>query len=255
MGIPLTIYNVCKLQLNALVPNASSSSNLTARKLTGRDEEIFIIAATTGYSLEVLTIGCIPVVLGNLFKGYEKIPKTGSGIPCSKNLWMLFLALISLLVGYAAMIFFSCARRVQMYGYTNTLLLNALPNCIHCGTYIFTKSSALLVSGSLITKLINKCLKSDENTIVADVKSCMKDYNFLRKNMGPLLLIFMFSDSLLVMSNSFMMYMACSTKFYNFMVTYIFWDLSEIFSLIFICILCDECNNALKFLLIPLRYT
>ena len=42
---------------------------------------------------------------------YEKIPKNGSGIPFSKNLWMLFLALISLLVGYTVMIFFSLPRQ------------------------------------------------------------------------------------------------------------------------------------------------
>ena len=121
--------------------------------------------------------------------------------------------------------------------------------------YVFLTFSAYFLSGSIISVLMNKCMKANKIVLIGEVKSCLKYYNCVRSKLGPLLLIFMSIDSLLVMLNTFMSYLACSPKYYVYMITYILWTLNGMLSLIYICVLCDACFNTLKGLLIPIRYT
>ena len=86
------------------------------------------------------------------------------------------------------------------------VVLNILSMCTHWVNYMIVRWAALFLIAYLTIHLMEKCSNADKKSIVEDVASCLRDYGILKSNIGPLLLVFMFIDSILVMLNSFMIY-------------------------------------------------
>ena len=216
--IPSTLYMVCYWIFNVYVlePVETNGNYSSKSNSTSNTVNFYSIASYTGLSLELISVACTPLILGSIFSSSTEFLTNESFTPISKFVMVLCLAKLFLLGGYSLLIFFS---------------------------------------GSIISVLMNKCMKANKIVLIGEVKSCLKYYNCVRSKLGPLLLIFMSIDSLLVMLNTFMSYLACSPKYYVYMITYILWTLNGMLSLIYICVLCDACFNTLKGLLIPIRYT
>ena len=255
--IPSTLYMVCYWIFNVYVlepvetnGNYSSKSNSTSNTVN-----FYSIASYTGLSLELISVACTPLILGSIFSSSTEFLTNESFTPISKFVMVLCLAKLFLLGGYSLLIFFACYIDAQQYGLLYVILLYGIPKSYHCMNYVFLTFSAYFLSGSIISVLMNKCMKANKIVLIGEVKSCLKYYNCVRSKLGPLLLIFMSIDSLLVMLNTFMSYLACSPKYYVYMITFILWTLNGMLSLIYICVLCDACFNTLKGLLIPIRYT
>jgi hypothetical protein len=127
-------------------------------------------------------------------------------------------------------------------------------NSIHCVIYLFLKFSALFLLEITINRSITDCKRASETDIVIDVKRCLTEFQRLVSNLGPLLLTLMSIDSFSVMMNSFMLYLTCIAQMYVHTLNFALCDLSGIFSLIYICVLCTKCSSSVKILLIPLRF-
>ena len=239
------LFYVAVLQTNE---NNSTSSNFT-----NSDATAFNLAFFTSIGLELLTIAIIPLILWKMFKGQEHLLNNEEKIPFPYFLPILILAKVFLLAGDSVMIVFSCYAHAQQNEISYSLIIAGLLKGLHCFIYILLTFSALFISESLMAKLMLKCSNTDASEFVTEVKRCLQDYNVLRSNLGPMLLMFMSIDSLLVMLNSFMIYLACRPNYFVYFTVFVFWNLNGMLSLIYICIFCDDCYSSVKCLLVPIR--
>jgi len=245
--LPTSIFYVCGWQYSIL--RAEATKNTTALNITTSDNSAADLALYFGFAFELVYIFFTPLALGQMFSGQEKIRKSECFVQFPKYMKTLLLATVALLLSYLV--------KISFEGHHNkyTVLLSLLPRCLHWSRYWFIRFSAFLLIGSVLEGLTKKNLSSKEETIVVDTRRCLKDHHQLTFSAGPFLLFTMSVDSLLVMLYSFMVYMAWTYSFYYFMLHFLFMDINVIFSLVYICISCEHYCNALKSLLIPLRYS
>ena len=175
------LFYVAVLQTNE---NNSTSSNFT-----NSDATAFNLAFFTSIGLELLTIALTPLILWKMFKGQEHLLNNEEKIPFPYFLPILILAKVFLLAGDSVMIVFSCYAHAQQNEISYSLIIAGLLKGLHCFIYILLTFSALFLSGSLMAKLMLKCSNTDASEFVAEVKRCLQDYNVLRSNLGPMLLM------------------------------------------------------------------
>jgi hypothetical protein len=244
--LPTSIFLVCRWQYDVL--QTQSIKNSTDINITSSDNSAADLAVYFGLALEMVYAIVIPLVLGQLFSGQKKLRNEECFLRFPKYLKTFLFAVASLLSAYLS--------QISLYNYNNknAVLLSLLPQCLHWATYLLLRFSAFLLSGSLMESLTMKYYCTKEENIVVETLSCLKDHHQIISNAGPFLLFTMSVDSLLVMLYSFMVYMAWTYSLYFYIVYFMFLDINVIFSLIYICVSCDHYCNALKSLLVPLRY-
>jgi hypothetical protein len=76
---------------------------------------------------------------------------------------------------------------------------------IRCVNFLFIKFSIIFLLGTTMNLCISKCCQANGTAFVNE--ALLSNYLPLVSNVGPLLLVFMTIDSLLVMTNSFMIYL------------------------------------------------
>jgi hypothetical protein len=244
--LPTSIFLVCRWQYTVL--QTQTIKNSTEINITSSDNSAADLAVYFGLALEMVYAIVIPLVLGQLFSGQKKLRNEECYLRFPKYLKTFLFAVASLLSAYLS--------QISLYNYNNknAVLLSLLPQCLHWATYLLLRFSAFLLSGSLMESLTMKYYCTKEENIVVETLCCLKDHHQIISNAGPFLLFTMSVDSLLVMLYSFMVYMAWTYSLYFYIVYFMFLDINVIFFLIFICVSCDHYCNALKSLLVPLRY-
>ena len=210
------------------------------------------LASYTTLSLERFAVLCSPVTLSVMFNGWKRISPKDGCLQLSRVFLVLLLAAGSHLAACSLSITLYCSTLAKQQGVWNAVVFG-LAVGTHAANYLLMRVSNLFLSGCLMKKLTIKCLKADEQDAIVEARSCLEDYNRLRLNLGPMLLVFMSIDSLLVMLNSFMVYLFLTRTFTPHLFVYVLFDLNALLSLMYICVLCDECSSAMRALLIPLR--
>ncbi len=245
--VPSILFWFCFWQRGNVQQRAQTQANVTTTNLTSSDLSITNVAAYSRLALEVLSIFFTPLVLGRIFNGQKKFSGSESYFHFPKFIWILVLAMTSQLAAYAINI---TSLAIQLLRHSNTTYLFVLPYALHWTNYLFLRYSALLLAGSLMDKVTQECKKANGTSIISKAKSCLKAHYLLS---GPLFLVLMSIDSLFLMVDSFMSYMAWTYSFYMFMFIYLFLFLNEMFALIYTCITCDKYLSAVNGLLVPLR--
>jgi hypothetical protein len=194
---------------------------------------------------------CFPLALGQMFTGLGNILSTG-GFTTPKLMWIAIIGISSQLISLMIGIFVHATTKMWLYG-SLSIFFDVIGILTFSSNYLFIKFSTLFLLGTLMNRSVTKYLTVDKHDTATEVKSCLKNFHLLVSNVGPLLLIIIAIDSLLVMLNSFMIYLTYSTQLYLVMLGFVLSDVHVICSLIYTCILCDDFSTALKALLIPLR--
>ena len=226
--------------------NSTAENNITSKY----HYELYLkIASFLSLLMELIAALCIPMTLGRLFNDQKYRSIRGCSVLDSCFLLILLLAAMFQLAAYSINI-----MKLYQFGFIKNIL-NILSMCTHWVNYMIVRWAALFLIAYLTIHLMEKCSNADKKSIVEDVASCLRDYGILKSNIGPLLLVFMFIDSILVMLNSFMIYGTYNAEgnISEFLPVFVLHDLNVIVSLIYICVLCNKCSNAVKSLLIPLR--
>jgi hypothetical protein len=187
--------------------------------------------------------------MGILMKELEKSEK----LYRCPYIWILFITVSTQAIGYFASILPFSVRMMSLLGNTNVIIFYILPMVLKSVVYLFLKCSALSLLGILMTQVADKCIQPDKATIIDKAKSCINYHNTLVSNAGPFLVYFMTVNSLLVMLNSFMMYLSCAPSSISYFIYFALTDINGILSLIYVCVVCDDEFNAVRALLIPLR--
>jgi hypothetical protein len=249
--MPTTVYYVCNLQSQALQlqaeTNVSTSYNTASKAFNAIALSIYV-----SLLLYLLAMFCFPLALGQMFTGLENILSTG-GFTTPKLMWIAILGISSQLIALIISIFVHATTQMWLYGSLSLIFFDVIGTLTFSSNYLFIKFSTLFLLGTLMNTSVTKYLNVDKHYTAKEAKSCLKNFHLLVSNVGPLLLIIIAIDSLLVMLNSFMIYLTYSTQLYLFMLGFVLSDVHVICSLIYTCILCDDFSTALKALLIPLR--
>jgi len=228
----------------------SAVYNVTSINKTSSDGNALMTAITAASVFEFAFMCCTPITMGILMKGLQK-KETYKG---SKFIWFPVVAISSQAAGYLALISPLSFSLLPVIGSSNVFLLFILPTLIIYVVYLFLKFSSLSLIGILLRESVtDRCTSPDKAVITYDTKSCLKFHNIMVSNSGLFLLFSMTIDSLLVMLNSFMMYLSYSTNNISFFIYFLFTNINEILSLIYVCATCDDYFNAMKALLVPLR--
>ncbi len=243
---PTTILLVGASQLTAL---QSVFANISTVNTTSNDGIALMTASYVALALEFISSFFTPITMGILMKELEKSEK----IHHCPHVWILFITVSTQAIGYCASFLPLSVRMMSLLGSTNVIVLYILPTVLHSVVYLFLKFSALSLLGILMTQVAYKCIQPDKATIIDKAKSCINYHNTLVSNAGPLLAYFMAVNSLLVMLNSFMMYLSCSPSSISFFIYFALTDINGILSLIYVCVVCDDEFNAVRALLLPLR--
>lgn len=251
-AFPVVFIFFCQWQIKVFLQETAGSNS--TQNMTSNNRNAIDLAGYSSLTLEMVSIFMAPITLGRLFDSQKNVAKNKCLPLVHKHFWILTLAIGSQLAAYTLNMSLACFSRFPLLGLRNIIIFNLLPNTTFWGSYLFLRFSTLFLPVTLLTALTDKCLNADEAALVDEVKICLRDYSCLKSNIGSLLLIFMSIDSLFVMLNSFMSYMALTLESYAHLVVFILLDMAGILSLIYICLHCDQCFKAMKSLLIPLRY-
>ncbi len=228
------------------------SVNTTSNGTTRNAHNAIAKAIFAGMLLDLLTVFFSPLILGQMFQGSARISGERNNT-IHKFVWISFVTILSQFTSFLIFAITSITNVMQLFDSVYILCLEIGALSALCFNYLFIKFATLFLLGTIMNNFITKCFNADSLDIAADVKSCLTEFLLKISNAGPILLILLAIDSLLVMLYSFMIYLTYSTGSYIYMLCFVLSDVHVICSLIYICILCDDCSTALKTLLIPLR--
>jgi hypothetical protein len=174
-------------------------------------------------------------------------------MPTPRHLYVLVLAFLlgAPGFGYIWIMAFSLA---PLAGYVQTTFFLLLPNCLFTLQYIVLEFSSVLICGSFMTKFIDKCEASSQSMSSLDEsKHCVATYNSLRPRVGHILLLTTTKYALYATINPFMAYLAYAFGSYSDAAVFALMSGMAVLSLVYVCVLSEECSEALRLLLVPLR--
>ena len=232
----------------------NTTDSLQPNSTAPTDPTVVNVAWLTALAVQLVTFICTPLIFGQLFDGTKKITLTSDSLPIPRLPHLLLLGFLVGFPGYCLVCYSSFLYAVPTDGYTMAVLLCLIPYGLFTLQSMIVKYSAYLTFGSFMTKFMNQCLAVSSNaSTLDDARACVATYHSLRSRMGVFLLFFVSIESLYVMVNSFMVYIAYAINNFSYLFLYSIYCLSAALLLMYICCLCEECSDTLKVILIPLR--
>jgi hypothetical protein len=247
--IPTAFFSLCVLKTVFL--QEQPAVNTTSSNRSSDNSHVLQSAAITAVILDLFIVVASPLGLGLVISGSRKILRENCRPP--KLMWIAIVAILSQLIGFVIVTITNSISFMEQNKSPSTICLIITGGSTHYINYLFIKISTLFLLGTIMNASITKCLNADETAIVSEVKICLQEFLLIASSVGPILFILVAIDSLLVMANSFMIYLTYTSRLYLHSLSFLLADCNGICSLIYICTLCDDCSSAVKALLIPLR--
>jgi len=166
MGIP-GILNLFKILLEQQIQDSNSHN------VTSSDKKAYKIAEYGSLSLEMASVAFVPVALGQLFHGFEKLKSIVVRLPMFQYLCVLLVSKGCLLVGFSFWIILSI---YQISEYTLIIyLIHNIVHGVHGGSYLFLSFVNMFLPGCLMTGIINNCINTHKTTSISEIKQLLKE--------------------------------------------------------------------------------
>jgi hypothetical protein len=247
--IPTLFLSLCVLKTAFL--QEQPAVNTTSTNRSSDHSHVLESAAITAVILDLFIVVASPLGLGLVISGSRKILRENCRPP--KLMWIAIVAILSQLIGFVIVIIINSISLMEQNESLSIICSIIIGGSTHYVNYLFMKISTLFLLGTIMNASITKCLNADETAIVSEVKICLQEFLSIASSVEPLLFVLVAIDSLLVMANSFVIYLTYTSHLYLYTLIFMLADCNGICSLIYICTLCDDCSSAVKALLIPLR--
>jgi len=210
---------------------------------------------------QTITLMSAPLCMASLFEGTGMLSRANYNMPMPKFAYLLVLAFLMGIPVFSETAIWGYSALPPLIGFGQAVLLFLVPNVLFNLQYILVTYSALLICGSFMTKFIYKCEASSRSklSILEEARICVATYDSLRARVGLLLLLMITKYSVYEMVDTFMTYLtySCadspSVNGYGAAIIYSLISGMAILILIYLCVLGDQCLEALRSLLVPLR--